>query len=223
MRPHALLLLLVLASRSVTVPNHASAQSVGSSDRPVARGWEFDAWVGAGISVVVRPLGGVPNRQLLLGGVSAAHPLSAGHRVALSYFAEWLPVAVSTRTPRSEGVWLYSWGRFDSLFAPGSDRRGPVPGMGLVPLGLRGSATLGHVAAFAEVAGGAVAFTSKVPDPECRRLNFLAIAGLGVRLSRRPGAAPVVGYRFVHLSNAHTARRNPGLNAHLAYVGVAAR
>jgi len=221
MRSPVLLLLVALTLRTFIVPGGACAQD-GRAEEPVARGWEIGAWAGAGVSVVIRPLGGVPNRQLYMGGIYVAHQIAVGRRLALSYFAEWLPLAVSTHTPRSAGVWLYSWGRFDSLFAPGSDRRGPVAGTGLVPLGLRASASLGpSLAAFGEAAGGAVGFTSNVPDTESRRLNFLAFAGVGIRSSRRAGPALLAGYRFVHLSNAHTAPRNPGFNVHLLYVGVA--
>lgn len=215
-------LLLALTLRSSIVPGGAFAQNEPAADELVAQGWEIGAWAGAGVSVVVRPLGGIPNRRLYMGGIYAAHQVAGGRRLALSYFAEWLPLAVSTHTPRSAGVWLYSWGRFDSLFAPGSDRRGPVAGTGLVPLGLRASASLGSsLVAFGEAAGGAVGFTSNVPDTGSRRLNFLAFAGLGIRSSRGVRPALLVGYRFVHLSNAHTAPRNPGFNAHLLYVGVA--
>jgi hypothetical protein len=200
------------------------AQSADEPDHLLPQGWEVSAWAGGGTTVATRPLGGVADRGLLLCGIAATRPVANRERVALAYFAEWLPLAVATRTPRSAGVWLYSWGRFDSLYADGSDRRAAVPGMGLVPVGFRASIALGAaLVAFAEASGGVIAFASNVPGPSCRRLNLLATAGLGVRFPRRSRPGFLAGYRFVHVSNAHTAPSNPGLNAHVVYVGIAVR
>jgi len=180
-------------------------------------GWQLDAWVGAGPSVVAGSWGGVPGRRLLLGTVSWARPLLRSRTIALSYHGEVMPVAVLTGVPHHFEGWFYNVAHTESVFVSMPTDPGPVLGAGLMPVSLRISAALGsRTAAFLDAGAGGVVFTRAVPEPDARRLNVLAVAGAGVRISRW-----VVGYRFVHVSNANTAPSNPGLNVHLVYVGRA--
>jgi hypothetical protein len=80
----------------------------------------------------------------------------------------------------------------------------------------------GPIQPFFEIAGGVVATNRNVPEGTTR-LNFSTHAGPGARVRVAERWSVVVGYRFHHLSNGTTAARNPGINSHVGYVGLAYR
>lgn len=77
-----------------------------------------------------------------------------------------------------------------------------------------------RVAAFAELAFGGLLTRDPVPEGTTRT-NFLTHGAFGLRW--RPGArlSPVAAYRFQHVSNGNAQATNPGVNAHVLWVGVA--
>jgi len=94
-------------------------------------------------------------------------------------------------------------------------------GVGAYPVGLR--VTFRPRARLRPyVAGhtGALYFGNAVPDSRGRHLNFAVGLGTGLQalLSRR--FSVTVGYRYHHLSNGFRGSINPGLDAHLFYLGV---
>jgi hypothetical protein len=76
-----------------------------------------------------------------------------------------------------------------------------------------------RAAAFAELAFGGLFTADPVPEGT-ESANFLAHGGFGVRW--RPGRrlGVVTAYRFQHISNGNQLATNPGVNAHVAWVGV---
>ena len=208
--------LSIRAQAQVSEVSEASATSL-------PRRWEFGAWAGGGPSVVTASLGGVPNRALFLTTVSVTRPLVRVKRFACSYFAEVVPFAIATKVPKTVGSWFYNPSHTDSLYFVGPAGAGAVLGTGIVPLGLRLSASLGSsLLGYAEANGGVVAFSRAVPSGEARRMNFLGGVGAGVRFGGKDRRYSL-GYRFLHLSNANTAPENPGFNAHVFYVGIMLR
>ena len=202
----------------------AQAQLSDALARPFPRRWEFGAWVGGGPSVVTASLGGVPNRALFLTTVSVTRALITVKRFACSYFAEVMPFVIATRVPKTEGSWFYNASHTDSTYFVVPAGAGPVLGTGIVPFGLRLSASLGSsLLGYTEASGGVVAFSRAVPSAEARRMNFLGGVGAGVRFGSGGDRRYSLGYRFLHLSNANTARENPGFNAHVFYVGIMLR
>jgi hypothetical protein len=171
-----------------------------------SRTWEIGALAGGGPSVVTASLGGVPDGQLLITSLSVTRSFLHWKRFTANYFAEALPCVVATKIPNAQKVW---------------DGEGPDLGAGLAPVGLRLSFNLGRgILAFAEGSGGGVAFARAMPEPEARSLNFLGSAGAGLRIGGRDRRSYIVGYRFMHVSNANTAEENPGFNAHVFYLGI---
>ena len=122
------------------------------------------------------------------------------------------PVCGSTRGPvrlaLCTGLGAAGPGTRHGTRAAGAARLG-VPG--LVPRGLRGSRRRRRRLHQRRAGSRGVAGSTFSP-------SRASASG-----SRRARPALLAGYRFVHLSNAHTAKRNPGLNAHLVYVGIAVR
>jgi hypothetical protein len=97
---------------------------------------------------------------------------------------------------------------------------GPVYGAGVVPVALELRGRLHR--RFDLVVGGSLGFlffTRNVPVPDARALNGTFDAGAGVRFALDERRRIIAGYRFHHLSNAWSARQNPGLDAQLFYAG----
>lgn len=119
--------------------------------------------------------------------------------------------------------WGFLRGRFEWAFevtplfaqyAPGATR-----GLGVSPLVWRWSFDRrGPVAGFVEVAGGGLWTNHALPAGTVAG-NFTAHGGAGLRIltGRRRGV--VLAYRLDHISNGNRADRNPGINAHVVYVG----
>ena len=189
-----------------------------------SRSWEIDALAGGGPSVVTGSLGGVPDRQLLITGLSVTRKFLRWRRFSASYFGEIMPFVVATKVPKLLGSWFYNAAHTDSTFFVFPYGDGPDAGAGLAPVGLRlGFQVSSQVAAFTEASSGGLAFVRAMPQPEARSLNFLVSAGAGLRLGGRDHRSYIVAYRFTHLSNANTAAKNPGFNAHVFYLGITLR
>ncbi len=94
-------------------------------------------------------------------------------------------------------------------------------GMGFSPLVWRWRfVPHARAAPFAELAVGGL-FT-KDPVPEgTEAANFIAHGGFGVRWRPAARLALVTAYRFQHISNGNQLTSNPGVNAHVVWVGVA--
>ncbi|SRR6266851_4854402 len=183
--------------------------------------WELGALAGGGPSVVTAYLGGVPDRQLLITSLSVTGSILHWKGFTASYFGEVMPLVVATRVPKVQGSWFYNRAHTDSTYLQFPTGDGPDVGAGVAPVGLRFSMQLSPtILAFAEGSGGGVAFSRPMPEPAARSLNFLGSAGAGLRIGKRDHRSYIVGYRFAHLSNANTAEKNPGFNAHIFYLGI---
>ena len=94
-------------------------------------------------------------------------------------------------------------------------------GLGVSPLLWRWRFRPGpRAAAFAEMAFGGL-FTRDALPEGTDRANFLAHGAIGIRW--RPAArwSLVTAYRFQHVSNGNQRASNPGVNAHVLWLGVA--
>lgn len=138
----------------------------------------------------------------------------------------YIPITVSwTRAVTREGGpgWLRGrllWGvEAMPLYAQHAPFR--TVGAGVSPLLWRWEFVPHRRAApFAEMAFGGLFTRDPVPEGTTRT-NFVAHGTFGIRW--RPGArvSPVTAYRFQHVSNGNAQRQNPGVNAHVLWVGVA--
>ncbi|HKA57303.1 MAG TPA: acyloxyacyl hydrolase [Gemmatimonadales bacterium] len=189
-----------------------------------AQGWEIGARLGGGPSIVTAKYGGVPEGGLLVASVYTTRPVMRWKGFAAGYFAELAPLVVMTKVPAASGSWFRNRDRTDSVYIVAEWDSGAVAGVGFQPVGLRFSQQVGSgLRAYAEASGGCVAFARAVPDPDARSLNFLASAGVGIRIGKFGHRSYALGYRFTHISNAYTAHSNPGYNAHILYLGLTIR
>lgn len=94
-------------------------------------------------------------------------------------------------------------------------------GMGVYPLGVQVGFRSSHsLRPFVAGHTGLFYLFDAMPDERGRRLNFAAGVGLGTEITLSRRTHLTLGYRYHHLSNGFRGRINPGLDAHLLYVGV---
>jgi opacity protein-like surface antigen len=161
----------------------------------------------------------IGNRRVYLSGLRGEWVLQTGGRLALAYIAEWVPLAVVERTSAHETLNCYQAPRSTICEVDRSVR--VAVGTGASPVGLKMYLNhAGSTRVFASASGGMIAFSSDVPVRSSRRLNFMFDYGGGVDFVLRDGRAATLGYRFHHISNAGSARVNPGLDANILYVGL---
>ena len=93
-------------------------------------------------------------------------------------------------------------------------------GFGFTPKIKYSFTALGRIRPYAEFAGGPLwtDLAGRIPE-ESSRFNFILSGGLGVSYFLTDQAALNVGYRYQHISNAHTSQPNIGLNASMPFVG----
>ena len=134
----------------------------------------------------------------------------------LTYTADLVP-AVGLHIPRDAAP---------GAFFPNGSQTGTAlttNGIGFYPMGLRvqGAATP-HVHPFLDGHTGFLYFFDPVPNNQGRSFNFAAALGGGVSVTLSGRFFLTLGYRYHHLSNGFRGSINPGLDAHLLYVGLGA-
>ena len=77
-----------------------------------------------------------------------------------------------------------------------------------------------RAAPFAELAFGGLFTDDPVPEGT-EAANFIAHGGFGVRWWPGSRLSLVTAYRFQHISNGNQLTTNPGVNAHVLWIGVA--
>jgi hypothetical protein len=165
--------------------------------------------------------GDVTNRRVYITGMRTGWVLSAEGSGAIAYTMELVPLAIVERTsPNSVVCWQ----------EPGVDicRRDVSArvaiGVGGSPIGFRAYwKRAGRFRFHTTGAVGGMLFSSAVPTQDSRRLNITVSASAGFDIPTRGGREIALGYKFHHLSNAGTARVNPGLDANVIYVGLTSR
>jgi len=167
-------------------------------------------------------LGAIPDSRLAVVGLRYSRVLlptpqqnpRAYTGPLLSYTADLVPLA---RLHIPEAA------RPDRLFSAVAVGNGSfsTSGVGAYPVGLRVTFRV-RTRLRPYVAGhtGALYFGDAVPDTRGRRLNFAAGIGAGLQALSSRGFSLTVGYRYHHLSNGFRGSINPGLDAHLFYLGV---
>lgn len=76
-----------------------------------------------------------------------------------------------------------------------------------------------RVAPFAELAFGGLFTADPVPEGT-EDENFITHGGFGLRWQPSRRLALVTAYRFQHISNGNQSVANPGVNAHIGWVGL---
>jgi len=93
-------------------------------------------------------------------------------------------------------------------------------GLGFTPKIKYTFVALDRIRPYAEFAGGPfwTDLAGKIPE-QSSQFNFILTVGVGASYFLTDRAAVNAGYRFQHISNAHTSTPNAGLNASLPFVG----
>jgi len=159
-------------------------------------------------------IGTESNRRFIAAGFSYEYRCWIWNSISLGYTATALPAAILLQPSEV----LYN-------FVPPSQHPSPahaVYGFGIAPLGF----TLDlyrtrRFHPFAETMEGLIASTEPIPEnqPNASGLNFLFDLGGGVRWNVGSRQAVILGYRFLHISNAGTTSFNPGVDNNIFYVG----
>jgi len=76
-----------------------------------------------------------------------------------------------------------------------------------------------RVAPFAELAFGGLFTTDPVPE-DTENHNFIAHGGFGLRWWPSSRIGLTTAYRFQHISNGNQQATNPGVNAHVVWLGL---
>jgi hypothetical protein len=162
---------------------------------------EFAVWAG-GSPDSSSLIGHTEDRNLVLFALRYGRILAAWESIALEYTLDIFPAAL--------------------VFEPGRVRRGSstIYGAGLSPFGLKVNfAQQSWIQPFVAASVGFLYFEDDVPVPDSSRFNFTPEIGVGLQFFLAPKRALTLGYKFHHMSNAHTGRSNPGMDSHVFYAG----
>ena len=93
-------------------------------------------------------------------------------------------------------------------------------GVGFAPKIKYSFVALDRIRPYAEFAGGPfwTDLAGNIPEQHSQ-FNFILMGGLGISYFMTDGFAINAGYRFQHISNAHTSKPNVGLNSSLPFAG----
>ena len=93
-------------------------------------------------------------------------------------------------------------------------------GVGFAPKIKYSFVALDRIHPYAEFAGGPfwTDLAGNIPEQHSQ-FNFILMGGLGISYFMTEGFAINAGYRFQHISNAHTSKPNVGLNSSLPFAG----
>ena len=156
-------------------------------------------------------IGKADDRKFALAGFTYSYRCWALHSADISYTTGVLPVAVMLQPAL----------RNSRAFSPRVVPAHAVYGVGVLPLGFTAHFGRRAVQPFFEMHGGIIASTEPVPSnaPDATGLNFLFDLGPGLRFKIGDYHAISIGYKFLHISNAHTTNFNPGVDNNVIFVG----
>ena len=208
------------AQRTDAAADSGSAPAADSGHAP-ASGWGAEIWAGYGNNSTLQlQLGELAGVDVAFTAIGASRRIAGGRRVELWQTVELLPAVL---------VSSLSWDVVEADCPSGRQCRlpsdfgstGGVYGIGASPLGLEARWGLGSAAhLFAEGRGGAIWFGDDVPLEGGGRVHYFGGLGAGIRVRLAGSAWLRVGYEAHHLSNANTARQNPGMDWHIWNVGI---
>ena len=210
-------------------PTNVGAPAGPEALSPASR-TSFGVWLGLSFDASTSSPSKSIDRDLLVLGLRADRPLWLTRATRLSYVAEVMPVMLLGDPTRPAppppvcppGEICNLGGGSLEMDPQRAFLAGRVSyGVGLAPLGLEldiGSANhrLGGVL---NLAGGGAYFMGPILGNT--RFNFTAAGGAALRWRTGGGKQLVAGYKLYHMSNGGLGDLNPGLNAHLFYLGFA--
>jgi hypothetical protein len=179
----------------------------------------YGAW--GGLAQNSRPglFGATPGRDVAVTALRMTIPLGANGAVAWDWVGDLVPAAwVSMPRPETVGSKCGSQSCFTRAGFAGQDA---AYGLGIAPLGIQLRFRPGHVVQpYVGMGGGMLWFQREIPIERAAQMNFTADAGLGLLLGKPGHLGVMAGYKLHHISNAGTARRNPGMDNYMIYAGL---
>lgn len=193
------------------------AGTTGTSAQSGRGQWSLGPYVGGSFDSAVGNRWGItPGRQSLFVGLHARVPLVERPRWSFNWAPELVPLLIVTHNPRYETQTDAAGGKTFVELTPA-----PVAGFGFAPIGLEAQGALrSRVRAYGAGALGGLIFTRNTPVVDARKFNFTAEFGGGLLWRIHPRLWLRTGYKFHHFSNAKTAPNNPGVDAHVFYLGM---
>ena len=187
--------------------------ALGSEPSPKGQ-WRFGAFVGAAHNSPITPrLGTTPGRDHYFVGLQAQTTVLKVGGARLSYGVQFVPAMIV----RGRTLPLYYYVSPEELdtFIDNT-----AYAFALSPFALELAVPVaGRVAIYGAAAGGMIFFNKPFPVPEAQSSNFTIEWGGGVLVRLGQKQWVQAGYKFHHLSNAYNSLVNPGLDAHMFYVG----
>lgn len=195
----------------------AAEQTALGQEAPQQRQWRVGGFLGAAHNSPVNPaLGVTPGRDHFFIGLQAQTTILNLRALRVSYGAQVVPALVVRGRTAPIGY----------EYAFPTDRDGLIPGsnhtyaFGMSPFALEVAAPLGsRVGVYVATAAGLLIFTRPFPVPEAQQANFTLEYGGGVLVRTGDRQWIQAGYKYHHLSNAFYNLVNPGLDAHVFYLG----
>lgn len=213
-------LLLALAAGSLRAQSADSARAPDAETTPDPS-WSTELWAGYGNNSTLQlKLGDIAGVDVAFTAIGISRHLAGGSRVELRQTAEVLPAVFVSSLTWDLVEMDCPTGRHCRL-PSGFGSTGAVYGFGLAPLGLETRWKLADAAhLYAGARGGATWFGREVPLEGGGRVHYFGGLGAGLRFRLGHAAWLRVGYEAHHLSNANTARENPGMDWHIWTVGL---
>ncbi|MCX6552168.1 MAG: acyloxyacyl hydrolase, partial [Acidobacteria bacterium] len=212
------LTLVTAALALVAAATDAGAQSPCPSCTAAPR-WEVGGYLGVAVqSPVGTYFGSTPDRNHVFIGLQATKEVLAWKRWLLAFAPQVVPLAIVTNNPKYDTQTITTPSGSHTVTV--ETGRGPVYGVGFVPLGLE--MQLQVASRWRVYGGGAVGgiwFTRDVPVGNSKAFNYTFEFGGGLQYQCRPGQWLRVGYKFHHLSNAGSVPINPGVDANMFLAG----
>ena len=188
--------------------------ALGSEPAP-KRQWRFGAFLGAAHNSPVTPrLGTTPGRDHLFLGLQAQTTVLKIGAARLSYGVQVLPAVVIRG--RTAPIYYYDSVDEEGLVLDSNT----AYAFGVSPFAMELAMPVGgRIALYGAAAGGMIFFNKPFPVPEAHSSNFTIEYGGGllVRVGQKHWVQ--AGYKYHHLSNAYRKLVNPGLDAHVVYLG----
>ena len=209
--------LTVVLVAAVGVPDLRAQTAPSADSKP---GWEIEAYVGgARHSPVGRHLGLTPDRNHLFIGLHLSRSIVDWGWGRFAYAPDIVPLLIVTNNPYfRERPILTPVGSVGATVETGS---GPVAGCAASPIGFETTVRLAsHLKVYGGGAAGIVWFTRDVPVTDSRAFNYTFEFGGGLQWQFSGRRFLRVGYKFHHLSNAYTARANPGVDGNVFMIGM---
>ena len=207
---------MLLAANPAAAQDNSTQRidALGSEPQPKGQ-WRIGAFVGAAHKSPVNPrLGQTPGRDHLFMGLQAQTTVLKIGSARLSWGVQLLPAVLVKGRSAPFGY----EGPVDSQgLIPGDDT---TYAYGFSPFAIELAVPLGsRLGIFGAAAGGLIFFNQPFPVPEARSSNFAVEWGGGASLRIGRHTWLQAGYKYHHLSNAYYKRVNPGLDAHVGYLG----